>query len=357
MHRSVARAGLCGVGLVGAIAAFAAPGSAQTPAPTLRVNAMEIQVGGRVQTQFNTTSVDGEPESEMLLRRVRLEVTVRANRLVSGKLAPDFAGDRVSMKDAYLKLDFTPGVQFLAGKAYRPFSLLEQTSSTRTLPIERGLAIRGLDDLDVYELVHDLQYSDRDVGLQVMGAPRGAPLGLSYAAGVFSGPLARQTGDQATYQYAARATVRPLAGAAVGASWSNRAFRNAVPGGIDIERGNAFEVDAELGTYAPGWHLLVEASAGDYDPFAGSDFAGASAWLAYRTRPLSADVSAVEPVFRTSYATIDGLPNDMGGALFTPGINVYLGGLNRLMLNYDIWRPRGGGGTESSLKTQFQVAF
>ena len=45
MHRSVARVGLCGVGLVGSILAFVTPGSTQqTPPPTLRVTPPVIRL-------------------------------------------------------------------------------------------------------------------------------------------------------------------------------------------------------------------------------------------------------------------------------------------------------------------------
>jgi hypothetical protein len=338
------------------VSAVATTAGAQT-GPVLRVNAAEIQIAGRVQTQFNTTSVESEPESEMILRRVRLEAAVRASRLVSGKLATDFAGDRVVVRDAYLKLDFAPAFQLLSGKAYRPFSLIEQTGSTRILPIERGLMIRGSDALDEYRIVHDLGYADRDIGLQVMGAPADAPLGLSYAAGIFSGPLARRTGNDATYQYVARVTARPLGPLAVGAAWSNRAFADSVTDGFDIERGNAFEVDAEIGTYAPGFHAVGELSFGDYDPRDDSDFLGAQGWVGYRTAPVAEFLSGVEALFRASYSTIDGPDEERGGTLLTPGINLYMGGLNRVMANYDVWLPGGDGESQRSFKAQFQLAF
>ena len=338
-------------------AAGGATGAGAQAGTVLRVNAAEIQFSGRVQTQFNTTTVESEPESEMILRRARLEVTVRANRWVSGRLASDVAGDRVSVKDAYLKLDISPAFQLLSGKAYRPFSLIEQTSSTRILPIERGLAIRGLDAADEYEVIPGLQYGDRDVGIQLLGAPAGAPLGLSYAGGVFAGPLHRKTGNAATYQYVARGTARPLAELAVGAAWSNRAFADSIAGGFDIERGNAFEIDAEIGTYAPGFHALGELSFGDYDRFARSEFRGAQAWLAYRTGAVAEMISAVEPLVRASWSRIEGADEPRGGTLLTPGINLYFGGLNRAMANYDVWLPSGGGDAQRSFKAQFQLAF
>jgi hypothetical protein len=40
----------------------------------------------------------------------------------------------------------------------------------------------------------------------------------------------------------------------------------------------------------------------------------------------------------------------------TPGINLYLGGQNRVMFNYDFWNPTDGE-RQGSFKTQFQLAF
>jgi hypothetical protein len=329
---------------------------AQQPTSVLRVNAAELAIGGRVQTQFNTTTVDDLPESEMIIRRVRLEFAVRVNPVVSGRLQPEFAGDRVSMRDAYVKFDFTPGVQVLAGKAFRPFSLLAQTSSTRILPVERGLAIRGVTGLDQHRLVNDLGYSDRDIGLQLMGSPRAAPLGLTYAAGVFAGPLAGRLPNDDTYQYAARAAFRLLPNASIGAGWSNRAFARATAGApVEIDRGTAFEVDLEVGAFAPGFHLMAEASHGTFDPFTEARFTGGQAWLAYRTPAVGA-VSTFEPVLRVSHSRLDAPSRNLGGTLLTPGVNIYMGGWNRIMLNYDHWRPQQGR-SQSSIKAQFQLAF
>jgi hypothetical protein len=330
----------------------------QGTGPVLKLNGVEIQIAGRVQTQFNTSPIDSVPSSEMILRRVRLEAIIRVNKVVSGKVQPDFAGDRVTLKDAYLKLDFSPAFQVLTGKAYRPFSLLEQTSSTRILPIERGVLIRGLEAADQLEIIHSLGYSDRDIGLQVMGAPTGAPLGLSYAAAVLAGPLTHKTGHKETYQYSARATARPIKTMTVGASWSNRAFaKGTTATGFDIQRGNAYELDAELGTYAPGFHVLAEASHGDYDAIANTTFDGAQTWLAYRTKAVNTAVTALEPIFRASHSSISGASEERGGTLLTPGFNVYFSPLNRVMVNYDVWLPHAGGPSQRSFKAMFQLAF
>lgn len=339
-----------------------APANAQTE-EQIRVvsDAVEVGIGGRLQTQFNTSSVDNVPESELFIRRARLELSVKVNELVSGRVHPEFAGDRVSLRDVYLQLGFTPGLQLRAGKFHRPFGLLEQTSSTRILPIERGLAIRGVDDWDEYALVHDLKYADRDIGVQAMGSPEGAPLGLSYSAAIFRGP-AHHVGSDATYQYVARTTVAPVDGVRIGAGWSNRAFSRALTapeGGFEIRRGSAYEVDLEIGSFAPGFHMLGELAAGKFDPFSDRDFLGAQAWLAYRTGSMGR-IFAVEPTFRASYGDVDVAATATparGGTLLTPGLNVYMGGRNRVMFNYDLWLAGGDASDQGSFKVMFQLAF
>jgi hypothetical protein len=330
---------------------------------TLRVNAAEISINGRVQTQFNTTSAAGEPDAEWLLRRVRLEAKVRVNDLVSGTVQPDFAGNRVTVRDAYLRLSFSPGAQIVAGQAFRPFSLLTRTSSILMLPVERGLRIRGVDALDEYSLVSRLGYAERDVGVQLMGQPSGAPLGLEYAAGIFNGPGRSEAASSAVQQYVARLAVAPLPRLRLGGAWSRRGFARpdtAAGAPPHLERGQAWEVDMEYGAFEPGLHLLAEATTGDLDPFSGARFGAAQAWLGYRTPQLGPRLAFVEPVARISYARVDerdGISTPSGGLLLTPGVNLYLDRLNRVMVNYDVWQPHRGGPREGSFKAMFQLAF
>lgn len=335
----------------------ATPLLAQEKTLTVTSDVASLDVGGRVQTQLNTTTVDSEPDAQLFLRRARIELDLEVSDLVSGRLQTDFAGERVSVKDAYLQLRLSPAFRVVAGKAYRPFGLLEQTSSIRILPIERGLSIRGVADVDEYRLINTLGYSDRDVGLQVAGAPSGAPLGLSYAAGVFAGPqLPGRPANTSPFQLAARGVLEPVEGLRLGAGWSARAFSPADT--VEARRGDAFEVDLEIGGFDPGVHFLGEVTTGDMDPFSGGEFFGAQGWLGFRTQPVSTWISAVEPILRVSYGDFDDAGQDRsGGTLLTPGINVYFGGYNRVMFNYDVWSPQGGGQRAGSFKTQFQLVF
>jgi len=332
-----------------------APVTAQDGTPRIEFGGMELTIGGRLQTQFNTTSIDDVEGSELILRRARIEFEARLNDLVSFVLQPDFGGEELSMKDTYVRLNFDPALQVTAGKTKRPFSRVELTSSKRILPVERGMRIRGLDAFDEYALINGLDYSDREVGVLVTGKPASAPLGLGYAAGVYRGPLHGEIGA-ATYQYVARVTLAPVDMLSFGASWSSRDFAESADGAI--ERGNAFEIDVEYGTFAPGVHLIAEAAFGDADPFNDATFSGAQGWLAWRSGEIGSKVTAIEPLARVSWGDVESdVPVVPGGILFTPGFNVYFGPLNRLMVNYDIWRGADDTTDAQSLKIMLQAAF
>jgi hypothetical protein len=344
---------------------------AQEPAPIRFVTrAAEVSIGGRIQTQFSTTSIDAAMPALWEIRRARLELGVRLNPLVSARLNPEFAGTQIALRDAFVQFDIHPGAQILAGQAFRPFGLIAQTSSVRILPIERGARIRGLTPapLDHYNLVAGLGYADRDIGLQVRGAPPRAPLGLAYAAGVFNGPLIAASGGRATYQLAARATVAPLPDVRVGLGWSRRDFGDAPTEDdpvVPLRGGQAWEVDLEYGSFARGPHLMAEATFGTQNPFFEEQrhFRAAQLWAAYRTAGAGAgNLIQLEPVLRLSIGDPDATEVDRaarraGGTLLTPGLNLYLGPLNRIMINYDRWDPRGTAASSHSFKAMFQIAF
>lgn len=342
----------------------AAPAAGQGFTIATPDSAARITFGGRVQTIFNTTSVDDEPAAQTELRRVRLEANLQLGRLIQGRIQPDFAGSRVTLKDAYVRLNFHPAAQLWAGQAHRPFGAISPASTTRILPIEKGLRIRGVEDaFDEYNLLAGLGYSDRDVGLQLRGEPRNAPLGLSYAAGFFNGPAVEDAPDENTWQGVARVAVQPIRNVRIGASWSRI---DHVSGGGDeapqVREGQAWEADVELGSDRGGLHVIGEVTRGDFDPFAGAEFFGAQGWVGYRTGRVSSTVSAVEPLLRVSYGDPDAGDDAVfvdahGGTLVTPGVNLWLGGLNRFALNWEVWNPLGEREKVHSVKALFQLAF
>ena len=339
------------------------PGAAQEPATQFRAGALEVAINGRVQTLFSTTSAEDAVPTAWEFRRVRMEFRVKVNEVISGRIQPDFAGDRVSLKDTYMLFTFSPALQVYAGKTYRPFGLLAQTSSIRILPIERGARIRGVDDaFEEYNLIADLEYGDRELGLQARGQPEGAPLGFGYGIGIFSGPLDSVVGERPSFQLAARGTIEPVEKIRIGAGWSMRDFaRGPIASDVEteLERGHAVEIDLEYGSFSPGLHLLAEATTGDFDPLSGREFRGAQLWSAYRIPASAEGLTAWEPTFRASYGEVDPNLEDSGGGgtLLTPGLSLYFGELNRVMLNWDFWQPDGGGDDVNSFKVMFQVAF
>jgi hypothetical protein len=353
------------------LGALTPPGPAQAQEePQLRftTRALQVGVGGRVQTLFSTTTGDGAAPMQWEMRRVRVDFAVRANTLLSARIQPEFAGTQVELRDAFLQFDVDPGLQVRVGQAFRPFSLLAQTSSLRVLPIERGARIRGLPAAaqEHYNLVAGLGYADRDVGLQLRGSPRGAPLNLGYGVGLFNGPLFGLAGGNLTYQLAGRLTVAPLPDVTLGFGASRRDFGRADPNGgtIEIRRGHAWQADLEVGSFDRGPHLMAEAALGDQNPLATTPrrFRAAQVWTAYRTRPRGELLTQLEPTLRASFGDVDVSPVELnagagGGILVTPGFNVYIGPLNRVMVNYEIWNPRGPAAPVGSLKAMFQMAF
>lgn len=327
--------------------------------PEFENRGVQLQFGGLVQTQFNTTtSGRAEEVTELLLRRVRFSVNARVNELISGRIQAEFATEAAELNEAYLLLAPDPGVQFLAGKGGRPFGIIDANTAATLIPIERGASIRGEQTLELYRILEVIAYAGRSVGVQVFGEPTGAPLGLVYAVGYFSGAVAEEGEDADIQQVAARLQIEPLPSLLIGSALSSRKFGSCMDCVDRVEeRGSAWEVDAQYGEYGtPGWILLAQYSAGALNPFTGADFRGAQAWAAYRTPPLARYVAGVEPLLRWSYGDPEGELSPFGGTLWTPGVNLYLGRNNRLMLNYDIWTPEEGE-AESAFRAQMQLAF
>ena len=115
----------------------------------VRANAAEITLSGRVQAQLNTTSVDGLPPTEAILRRLRLGIDFRINDFISGRIHPELSSSQLSLGDAYGQLNFSPAAQLQVGRFQRPFGTIEEQSSLRILPIERGTRIRGVTDAEL----------------------------------------------------------------------------------------------------------------------------------------------------------------------------------------------------------------
>lgn len=348
-----------GLGLLGTLGA--APLMAQEPPE------VEVELTGRVQIQFSTSSVEDEALGEEVAssafetRRLRLGAEIAIGEWVLAKVEPEFSGGSLKLADAWIALELDPAATLTVGHLKRPFSLLELTSSTRMLPIERGVRIRGLGDLlaletaselpgEHYAILDELGYVGRDIGASVGGAA--GPLG--YEIGLFNGRGSLSDANDAK-TLAGRLTLAPSAGTplVLGAG-----FASVESGPGEAERGNAFELDVEYGRFnTRGLHVMAELAVGDH-PGAEREFLGAQGVAGWYLPLDSPRLEALELVGRASWGDpVRDLDGDEG-LLLTPGANLYVHGRNRLMLNWDIYLPSGEDiGAVHALRAQANVYF
>ncbi|MGH7507243.1 MAG: porin [Longimicrobiales bacterium] len=358
--------------LVAAIVAlgytFALPVAAQN------ADDVRVRVSGRVQIQFNTTSIDdddldpSEPiaASTFETRRVRLTVDVAVRDWITGIMEPEFALGELSLRRAYVDLGIDDAFALRVGQFKKPFSLVFLTSSLETVTIERGLRIRGLEEAyarsdagagvwggipsEEHELLDALGYLAYELGAAAHGE-----LGpVAYEIGVFNGAGQDERDTNDGKSFAGRAVVgvgeTPLA---LGGAFS---YREAGTG--ESVGGTAFSVDAEWGAFREaGLHLVAEAVTGE-NMAVDERFRAAHAMAGW-FRPVGGRrIEGVEGVARVSWADPNLEIDGDAGVLLTPGINVYFVGRNRLMLNWDVFIPQGDAfETEQTLRAQAQLAF
>jgi hypothetical protein len=344
------------VGVAGAVAVLiGAPVAAQDrPAVTVSLN-------GRMQFQWNSTSVDTVeagtpttpiPSSTFETRRVRLEANVTVEEWIRGMVEADFALGRLVLKQVWMSLQVDPALVVRAGQFKKPFSLIELRSSTQNAVIERGVRIRNLEQAlavadptqprfrnlvlpgEEYALLAAQNYMSYDMGVELSGA-YGA---LGWAAGVFNGTGADARDENNAKQLAARVTVAPQVGKPLrlGAGVSHSEMNFPAANSPGRSAGNAVELDAELGGFRNGLWVLAEATGGRNLATDGT-FRGAQGVVSYFLGTGTGRIEGVEPVARVSWGDPDDDIDDDAGLLVTPGINLYFFGRNRLMFNWDIY--------------------
>ncbi len=333
-----------------------------------RVSAQQIQAGpvtldltGRAQVQFSTTSVrdtdlpadEGVPATAFETRRIRFGTDFAFEDWIAGAIEADFVGGTATLTNGFVDLSLAESLVVRAGQFKKPFGLFELTSSTKILTIERAARLRGLEAYlgavpsETQTLLVGGRYVGRDIGVEAFGAV--GP--VTYAAGVFngSGANARETLDSKAV--AGRLGVAVSDGLVVGAAASRQPLV-----------GTAWALDAELGAFRePGLHVMAEVMTGDNASLAAGGtvptMVGAQAaagWFA----PRAGRVEGIEPLVRVSWADPDTDLAGDHGLLLTPGLNLYFTGRNRLMLNGDLYLPaQDGRGARYGLVAQLQVYF
>lgn len=363
-------------------------------AQSIETGPVDLRLSGRVQVQYNTTSIDEDdvasdfddeiPFSVFETRRVRFSLEAEIDDWITGKLEPDFALGKLSLKDAWINLGFDPRFELRIGQFKKPFSLIELTSSTKIPTIERGVRIRGLAEAfepvrradggqlltdfdgdpvfgEEYEMLDALGYVGHNIGIAVHGS-----FGrIGYELGVFNGNGPDARDDNSEKSAAARVTVRPLTDRplTLGVNTSYRELRfDGTIDGVEFEGaeldGAVFGVDAEWGEFRrSGLHVLAEVVGGN-NLLTDQTLLGAQAIAAWFFARDGERVEGLEPLLRVSYGDAD-LDRDLDrGVLVTPGFNLYFFGRNRLQFNWDIFFSEAERvDTAHSLRAQAQVFF
>ncbi len=345
-------------------AAAASAGQAQVE---VKSRAVEITLTGRVHSQFNTTSVLDEPETEFLVRRARFTADVKVNDFVSGRVQPDYGNGKVTLKDAYVRLTFHPAFRATIGQFKRPFDLFELTSSTQILVIERTGEVRGVDSCtgpggtcSFSRLTEKLQLADRDIGVMFDGsAPNGV---FRYMVSVTNGTGQNADDENGTKSLSGRIEITPLPNVTVGGNVAAHDYLLPITPDVgENEYALAFGGDLELGNFERGIHFQGGVATGEnwlvlsaIDP---PTFLTAQGILTWRV-PLGQNriATAIEPVARVSWADPDTDAADDDGILATGGLVLHFAGRNKLAANLDVWQPRIGD-TEYSLKIQSYLHF
>ena len=367
-------------------------GTSQLAAQTIDAGDVRLKLIGRIQSQFNTTSVaEAEllaagadvnpiPASTFEIRRLRFGAELEYQKWLTGKLELEYGMARLQMRDVYVNFGFDPRLNLRIGQFKKPFSLLQLHSSSMWPLIERGVRIRGLDALmelqnesaggpdllgsfqgdavlpEEQELLEVFGYQNFELGAALHGR-FGA---FGYSAGVFNGNGSDRAAETSDKSYAARVTYQlPIqVPVTLGSGLSHREYRVSGAPGVQTADGTAYEFDIEIGAFRrAGLHLLGEVAFGT-NLGADDDFLGSQAVLAYFQPIEGQRIDGIELAARASYGDPQRDLDDDSAWLFTPGVNLYFGGRNRLMLNWDFFDPSAQRFTsENALRAQAQLYF
>ncbi len=333
-----------------------------------------IRIGGRMHTQFASSSVESY-NSQFFFRRARIEADITVNDFFEARLQPEFGGFAAELKDAYVKLNFSPAFQLTMGQFKRPFDVFELASSTDLSLIERDGRVGGVNTCagvgsvcSYSRLVERLGYGDRDIGVRAGGA-RGS---VAYEISITNGAGQNTADENDAKSFSGRVTVKAGPKLTVGA---NAALHDYVDPVKKDAHAGAWGVDAQVGTWRDGllvqaglvggdnWRRLVGGAGapvdpsrpgtGPWDPTTFLAFQGAASWYA----PLEGKrIVGIEPLLRVSFGDPDRDTADDGGFVFTPGVMLYVAGRNKIGFNLDLWSPQAGD-SQRSLKVQSFLYF
>ena len=352
-------------------------------------SAEEIDLSGRFQLQAVTSSCAGDPPDaespcasvapgiDWFARRARLSATVTVNDFISGKIEPDYGSvGGVTLRDAYGMLTFSESARLQVGQFKKPFDGFHLTSSTQILTIERDLDVPGVPGpraLSMAELTTRNMLSSYDLGVMLSGR---IGENVRYWAGTFDGRPPAANGDVNTdkqfvgrLQYSLEAGELPLRLAVAGAL-TDLPYTGAEGRLAGQYYGNG-ELWAELGDFEGGPHLqagwvfgenTLESPAGGTPTPPDAELATMHSFQVIGSYRSDVDdvphVEAVEPLLRIAVSEPNtDIDNDAVYG-FTPGVQVFFAGRNKVALNWDfVSFADDGTSSANSFKMQYQFHF
>ncbi len=361
--------------------------------------AAEVSLSGRLQLQATTStcsdystdnatssSTCGEdvPAVDMFIRRARFTLHARFNDWIEGRIQPDFDQvDGVVLKDAFGRLNLNPDAEntharITIGHFKRPFDGFQMTSSTQILTIERDVDIPGVSGstaISLDELTTRNRLSDRDVGVMVDGGTADGRFQYWFGAFNGNGPAANEDVDT-DKQFIGRAAVALDVGGmpleiAIAGALTDIPFTRPNES-LGARRFGAVELWGELGEWGEGPHVqagfvfgenaLQSKTGGAPDLIADEALASMYTWQVIGSYKIPIKNSyffeAIEPLFRVTMADPNRDLEEDGVWGFTPGIQVFFGGRNKLALNWDIVSFADDAlDAETSFKAQYQFHF
>lgn len=327
----------------------------------------EITLGGRVHSQFATSSVSDEG-SDFFIRRARLTVGVVLGDRLDGRVMTEFAGGSAALQDAYVRYRLTPQLRVSVGQFKRAFDLFELESSTRLPVVERDGRIPGFSGCtgvagtcSYSRMTEKLSYAGRDVGIRFDGSLSER---ADYVVTVTNGTGINRSDENGGKSVSGRLTVTVAPNVTVGANAGihDWLFDPGAPSPESTEYAVAGGADVKYGDYGGGPLLMAGVVFGDN--WQAADGAGTPAGFAavqvigsyYHELAGVESLHGIEPVVRLSFGDPSRDLDDDGGLLITPGAHIYFSGRNRLGVNLDVFSPQSGD-TEFSLKSMWYIYF
>jgi len=327
-----------------------------TPAPVAGQNVprrpvQSLVVGGRVNTQFNATSVDGVAASEFRIRRARLFMQATVNDWLDGVASLEYSNGQAQGLYMFMRGTLAPEFRVSFGQFKRPFDLFEFTSSSLIPVIERGGNIRGFDSCagvgglcSYSHMAVALQYSQLDIGVLLDGAfadSRG-----TYGVALTNGTGRNRVDDNDAKSVSARITWAFAPNLVFSANVSSHDYADSVRSGTRYATATA--LDVEWGDYESGPHLLAGIMTGENwrVDSGGSTPPMFLSWQSIVTYRFGLNpkgrIRALEPLARVNWTDPNRSSAGDSGVLLTPGLVAHFEDRHKLAINVDAWDPSLG---------------